>query len=175
MLFIAVCFFTGLLTGHYIPISPVLFGIGLVITLLVGYGLSRVRDASIFHTVVAGLCIISSGAFWYAIRTQVVSAHDLRRFCNQTTPLTIYGTMIRDPDLRSRYTLVMVETDSIQIDDSSLPTPVTGLMLIRLQQGIDPGAYGDHIRVTGGLRSPQPARNPGGFDAWTYYTSRSVY
>lgn len=175
MLFIAVCFLVGLLTGHYVPISPVFFGIGLVITLLVGYALSRVRDASIFHTVVAGLCIISSGAFWYAIRTQVVSANDLRRFCNQTTPVTIYGTIIRDPDLRSHYTLVMIETDSIQIDDSSLPTPVMGLMLIRLQQGIEPGAYGDHIRVTGGLRSPQPARNPGGFDAWTYYTSRSVY
>ena len=69
----------------------------------------------------------------------------------------------------------MIETDSIQIDDSSLPTPVTGLMLIRLQQSLDPGAYGDHIRVTGGLGSPQPARNPGGFDVWAYYTSCSVY
>jgi competence protein ComEC len=175
ILFIAFCFLVGLLAGHYIPIPPAVFGFGQIICLLIGYGLFRTRNITVYHTILAGLFIISSGAFWYVLRTQMISANDLRRLGDHTTPLTIYGTIIRDPDLRSRYTLVTLETDSVQIADSSLPMPFTGRMLVRLQQGIGPGAYGDHMRVTGWLRSPQPARNPGGFDAWTYYTSRGVY
>ena len=175
-LFIAVCYAIGILLGHRVAVSPILFLLCSVAAIGGGYGLCRIRGTSS-----AGLracmvlCLIFAGAFWYAVQTRVVPSNDIRRFCDQRQRHILTGTIDRTPEARSRYTVVTVEADSIAVADTGRMAPIIGRMQIRLNNDIEAGVYGDRILFSGRLRSPQPARNPGGFDARTYYTSRGVY
>ena len=135
------------------------------------------------------LGLVFAGAFWYAVQVRVVPANDIRRFCDQRQRHVLAGTIVRSPDARARFTLVTVDVDSISLgvvgwaswESPGMSTatdraaPVSGRLQVRLNSGIDSGRYGDRVLVSGRLRSPQPARNPGGFDARTYYASRGVH
>lgn len=188
-LFIAVCFVIGLLLGHRVHVSPVLFALGAMAALAAGYALYRTRgnDDLALRTCMA-LGLVFAGAFWYAVQVRVVPANDIRRFCDQRQRHELAGTIVRSPDARERFTLVTVDVDAISLAgtgrtsrESRTPTgsvgmaPATGRLQVRLNSGIEPGRYGDRVLVSGRLRSPQPARNPGGFDARTYYTSRGIH
>lgn len=188
-LFIAVCFVVGILLGHRVAVSPVLFALGAIAVLAAGYALYRTRgnDALALRICMA-LGLVFAGAFWYAVQVRVVPANDIRRFCDQRQRHVLTGTIVRSPDARERFTLVTVDVDAISPAGagrtareartgagSTGMTPATGRLQVRLNSGIDPGGYGDRVLVSGRLRSPQPARNPGGFDARTYYTSRGVH
>ena len=189
-LFIAVCFVIGILLGHRVEVSPVLFALGATAAIAMGYALYRTRgtDALALRVCMA-LGLVFAGAFWYAVQVRVVPANDIRRFCDQRQRHVLTGTIVRSPDARARFTLVTVDVDSISLgvagwasrESPGMATatdqavPVTGRLQVRLNSGIDPGRYGDRVLVSGRLRSPQPARNPGGFDANTYYGSRGVY
>ena len=189
-LFIALCYIIGILLGHRIAVSPVLFALCSMAVIAAGYALYRTRgnDALPLRFCMA-LCLVFAGAFWYAVQVRVVPSNDIRRFCDQRQRHTLTGTIARTPEVRSRYTVITVDADSISLGDPER-TPaysggmayvvermasVSGRLQIRLNSGIEAGGYGDRILVTGRLRSPQPARNPGGFDARTYYASRGVY
>lgn len=189
-LFIALCYVIGILLGHRVAVSPVLFALGAVAAIASGYALYRIRgsDALALRFCMA-LCLVFAGAFWYAVQMRVVPSNDIRRFCDQRQRHVLTGTIVRPPEARERFTLVTVDADSISLgvagwaskESPGMATatdqaaPVTGRLQIRLNSGIDAGGYGDRVLFTGRLRSPQPARNPGGFDARTYYTSRGVY
>ena len=189
-LFIAVCFVIGILLGHRVHVSPVLFALGAMAVIATGYALYRIRGAaapSLRVFMVLGL--VFAGAFWYAVQVRVVPANDIRRFCDQRQRHVLAGTIVRSPDARDRFTLVTVDVDAISLgvvgwaswESPGMSTatdraaPVSGRLQVRLTSGIDPGRYGDRVLVSGRLRSPQPARNPGGFDARTYYASRGVH
>lgn len=175
-LFIAVCYAIGILLGHRVAVSPVLFALCSVAVIGGGYALYRIRGTnSTGLRVCMVLCLVFAGAFWYAVQTRVVPSNDIRRFCDQRQRHIMTGTIVRTPEARSRYTVVTIEADSIAAADTGRMTPVTGRSQVRLNNGIVAGNYGDRILFSGRLRSPQPARNPGGFDARTYYTSRGVY
>ena len=189
-LFIAVCFVIGILLGHRVAVSPVLFALGAMAVIAAGYALYRTRGtAPPSLRVFMALGLVFAGAFWYAVQVRVVPANDIRRFCDQRQRHVLAGTIVRSPDARARFTLVTVDVDSISrapvtgrtsreartLTGSGGMASATGRLQVRLNGGIDPGGYGDHVLVSGRLRSPQPARNPGGFDARTYYTSRGVH
>ncbi|MDD9948004.1 MAG: DNA internalization-related competence protein ComEC/Rec2 [candidate division Zixibacteria bacterium] len=189
-LFIAVCFVIGILMGHRVDVSPVLFALGATAAIVMGYALYRTRgnDALALRACMA-LGLVFAGAFWYAVHVRVVPANDIRRFCDQRQRHVLTGTIVRSPDARARFTLVTVDVDSISLgvvgwaswESPGMSTatdraaPVSGRLQVRLNSGIDSGRYGDRVLVSGRLRSPQPARNPGGFDALTYYASRGVH
>ena len=186
-LFIAVSFVIGILLGHRVDASPVLFVLAAMAVIASGYALYRTRgtDAPSLRIFMA-LGLVFAGALWYVVQVRVVPANDIRRFCDQRQRHVLTGTIVRSPDARDRFTLVTVDADSISLgvagwasrESPGMATAtdraalVTGRLQVRLTSGIDPGRYGDRILVSGRLRSPQPARNPGGFDALTYYGSR---
>ena len=201
-LFIAVCLVIGILLGHRVAVSPVLFALGAMAVIAAGYALYRTRgNDTLALRILMTLGLVFAGAFWYAVQVRVVPANDIRRFCDQRQRHVLAGTIVRSPDARERFTLVTVDVDTISLagtgrtsrqarsraGSSGLapvaggtpatgrPAPATGRLQVRLTSGIDPGRYGDRVLVTGRLRSPQPARNPGGFDARTYYASRGVH
>ena len=194
-LFIAVCFVVGILLGHRVAISPVLFVLGAIAVLAAGYALYRARgNDALDLRICMALGLVFAGAFWYAVQVRVVPANDIRRFCDQRLRHVLAGTIVRSPDARERFTLVTVDVDAISPAGTGRTSrealnrtgsagmmsvaegaPATGRLQVRLNSGIDPGRYGDHVLVSGRLRSPQPARNPGGFDARTYYASRGVH
>ncbi len=181
-LFIAVCYAIGILLGHRIAVSPVIFALCSMAVIAIGYALYRTHgNASLSLRACMALCLVFAGAFWYAVQMRVVPSNDIRRFCDQRQRLTLSGTIVRPPEVRSRYTVVTVEADSISAGntgripaDPGSMTPVYGRLQVLLNRDIETGGYGDRVLLTGRLRSPQPARNPGGFDARTYYTSRGV-
>ncbi len=189
-LFIAVCFVVGILLGHRVDVSPVLFALGAMAVIVAGYTLYRTHGTtSPSLRIFMSLGLVFAGAFWYAVKVRVVPANDIRRFCDQRQRHVLTGTIVRSPDARARFTLVTVDVDSISLgvvgwassESRGMSTatdraaPVSGRLQVRLNGGIDPGRYGDRVLVSGRLRSPQPARNPGGFDARTYYASRGVH
>lgn len=189
-LFIAVCFVIGILLGHRVAVSPVLFALCAMAVIAAGYALYRIRGAAAPSLrICMALGLVFAGAFWYAVQVRVVPANDIRRFCDQRQRHVLAGTIVRSPDARARFTLVTVDVDSISLapvtgrtsgeartlTGSGGMAPATGRLQVRLNGGIDPGRYGDRVLVSGRLRSPQPTRNPGGFDARTYYTSRGVH
>ncbi len=189
-LFIAVCFVTGILLGYRVAVSPILFALCTMAVIAAGYALYRTRgNDSLALRFCMALCLVFAGAFWYAVQMRVVPSNDIRRFCDQRQRHTLSATIVRTPEVRDRYTVVTVDADSISLGDrermpegsgSMAPAagrmkPVTGRLQVRLNSGIEAGGYGDQVLVSGRLRSPQPARNPGGFDARTYYGSRGVY
>lgn len=222
-LFIAVCYVIGILLGHRLAVSPILFALCAVAVIAFGFALNRTRGpGSLSLRVCLVLCLVFAGAFWYAVQVRVVPSNDIRRFCDQRQRHALSGTIVRTPEARSGYTLVTVEADSISTGNvrrrsawraggagvvgSARPSsmdgsaaaawtagragsaaaagpsyatgrisPVAGRLQVRLTNGIDPGRYGDRVLVSGRLRRPQPARNPGGFDARTYYASRGVH
>lgn len=189
-LFIAVCFVIGILLGHRVEVSPVLFALGAMAVIAAGYALYRTRgNEGLALRICMALGLVFAGAFWYAVQVRVVPSNDIRRFCDQRQRHVLTGTIVRSPDERARFTLVTMDVDSISLgvagwasrESPGMATatdqaaPVTGRLQVRLNSGIDPGRYGDRVLVSGRLRSPQPARNPGGFDAHTYYGSRGVY
>lgn len=202
-LFIAVCFVIGILLGHRVDVSPVLFALGAIAVIATGYALLRTRgNAAPSLRICMALGLVFAGAFWYAVQVRVVPAKDIRRFSDQRQRHALTGRIVRSPDARERFTLVTVDVDSIALKGTgrssreartragssgmapatgrTVPAtgrtaPATGRLQVRLNSGIDPGRYGDRVLVSGRLRSPQPARNPGGFDARTYYASRGVH
>lgn len=195
-LFIAVCFVIGILLGHRVDVSPVLFALGAIAVIATGYALFRTRgNGATSLRICMALGLVFAGAFWYAVQVRVVPAKDIRRFSDQRQRHALTGTIVRSPDARERFTLVTVDVDSIALAGTGRSSrgartragssgmapatgrraPVTGRLQVRLNSGIDPGRYGDRVLVSGRLRSPQPARNPGGFDARTYYASRGVH
>ena len=189
-LFIALCYVVGILLGHRVTVSPALFALCAVAVIASGYALYRTGgNDSLALRLCMALCLVFAGAFWYAVQMRVVPSNDIRRLCDQRQRHTLSGTIVRTPEVRSRFTVVTVDADSIALresgrrpaDSGSMTpaagrmTPVTGRLQVRLNSGIEAGRYGDRVLMTGRLRSPQPARNPGGFDARTYYTSRGVY
>ena len=189
-LFIAVCFVIGILLGHRVHVSPVIFVLGAMAVIAAGYALYRIRGAAAPSLrICMALGLVFAGAFWYAVQVRVVPANDIRRFCDQRQRHVLAGTIVRSPDARDRFTLVTVDVDAISLgvvgwaswESPGMSTatdraaPVSGRLQVRLTSGIDPGRYGDRVLVSGRLRSPQPARNPGGFDARTYYASRGVH
>ncbi len=189
-LFIAVCYVTGILLGHRVAVSPIVFALCSMVVIAAGYALCRTRgNDSLALRFCMALCLVFAGAFWYAVQVRVVPSNDIRRFCDQRQLHVLTGTIVRTPEVRSRFTVVTVDADSISLGDpgprragsgsmaraAGRMTPVTGRLQVRLNSGIEAGGYGDRILVSGRLRSPQPARNPGGFDARTYYASRGVY
>ena len=189
-LFIAVCFVIGILLGHRVDVSPVLFALGGTAAIATGYTLYRTRgNDAMAPRICMALGLVFAGALWYAVQVRVVPANDIRRFCDQRQRHVLTGTIVRSPEARVRFTLITVDADSISLGvagwasgespgmavDSDRTAPVSGRLQVRLNSGIDPGRYGDRVLVSGRLRSPQPARNPGGFDARTYYGSRGVH
>lgn len=175
---VTLCYLCGLLTGYHLPIPPGVLSAGTVITGLLAVGLRRCAfPLSRVPAWIPSLCIClaltGASAFWYTIRIRVIPQTHLSRYCDRQNPIMIDGVIVRDPDIRVRYTLVTVAADSATIQ--AKPVPMTGRFLVRLGPDIGPGAYGTRVRVTGRLRSPSPARNPGGFDAQTYYTGRGIY
>ena len=182
-LFIAVCYVIGILLGHRVAVSPILFALISTAAIAGGYALLRAHGNAAWRLQAClALCLVFAGAFWYAVQTRVVSANDIRRFCDQRQRHIVAGTIVRTPEVRSRYSVVTVDADSISPGDARQTaggagriTPIKGRIQIRVSNGIDPGGYGDRVRIAGRLRSPQPARNPGGFDARTYYASRGVH
>ncbi len=196
-LFIALCYVIGILLGHHVAVSPVLFALCSMALITAGYALYRTRGYDDFSLrFCMALCLVFSGALWYAVQMRVVPSNDIRRFCDQRHRHVLTGTIVRSPEVRDRYTVVTVDADSISLGNagrkresanrattrpigmapgSRRMLPVMGRLQIRLNRDIAAGGYGDRVLVAGRLRSPQPARNPGGFDARTYYTSRGVY
>ena len=187
-LFIAVCFVIGIVLGHRVDVSPVLFALCAMSVIASGYAFYRTRgnDAPALRVCMA-LGLVFTGAFWYAVQVRVVPANDIRRFCDQRQRHELTGTIVRSPDVRERFTLVTVDVDSLSLAGArrtlrnvrprvgsggvapaagrtladGRPAPATGRLQVRLTSGIDPGRYGDRVLVSGRLRSSQPARNPG--------------
>jgi competence protein ComEC len=175
-LVVSICYISGLLLGHYSSLSPGFYFRSVALLALVT--LLQKRNFSKYDCV-ASFCLCgmlsASGAFWYVVQTRTVPGHHIARYSGQNEPALIKGHIVKEPDIRSAYALVTVSADSIIPANRQSALPAVGLLLVRLDGDLAPGKSGDLIAVTARLRSPSPARNRGGFDAWSYYSGQGIY
>lgn len=83
--------------------------------------------------------------------------------------VTVEGVIIDPPDARDLYTQVRIQTDAIATVGGDVPTD--GLLLARLPP-TSGATYGDRVRVTGRLRTPEEGD---AFDYATYLARRGVF
>lgn len=175
VLLIALCYTGGLLADHYAPVPIAGAVIGVSIAILLVLCSLRTPGRSYALIVPVSLSVFGAGILWHIVQVRVVPETDLRWYTDGAERIVVEGIIDRDPDIRDGYTLVSINADSARFASSQGKARATGRVLARLYIPCDPGAYGDRAAVAGWLRSPSPARNPGGFDAWTFYTSQGIY
>ncbi len=82
--------------------------------------------------------------------------------------VTLVGVITGDPDVRERYTNIVVEPVTLQTDEGERVTPSGGLVMVRLYpdslESYGDYEYADSILVRGSLTIPRRATNPGAFD-----------
>lgn len=175
-LVVSICYVSGLLLGHYSTLSPGFYFRSVALLALITLAQKRTLAK---HDWVSSICLCGmlsgSGAFWYAVHTRTVPAHHIARYSDQNEPALIKGRIVKEPDTRSDYALVTVSADSIVPPEGQSVLPAVGLLLVRLDGDLPSGQSGDLIAITARLRSPSPARNRGGFDAWSYYSGQGIY
>jgi len=94
------------------------------------------------------------------------------RVQNQSLPITVRGTVSRDPTDSPRGTSVLLEQAEVEIDQTDVPLP--GLLSLRLDNPTPSPKYGDRIQIWGYLALPEPKRNPGGIDWESVYRRQGI-
>ena len=175
MSLIAMCYLGGLLLGHYALVPADVLGVGTLIALLLSLWYLWHPSRSLVTPLLTSLSVCGAGALWYNVQVRVLPETSLHWYTGGPERLTVTGIVDHDPETRPDYTLVSLAADSVRFSSSPQWAVATGRLLIRLRAKTDCGAFGDRVQVFGWLRSPAPARNPGGFDAEGFYTRQGVY
>ena len=160
----------GLGTAGRLPAAAALCLAALGATLLMG----RKRPALLS----AGLLLLglSAGAIRLAA-FQAVAPRDVSRLADGPRPLTLFGTLVSDPEARpgGRITFFLYAGEA---QSRAGQAAVTGEISVTV--GADAAKavtldYGDRVQLTGMLTTPEPATNPGAFSWRDYLARRAVY
>ncbi|PWK16012.1 DNA internalization-related competence protein ComEC/Rec2 [Tumebacillus permanentifrigoris] len=153
ILFAVVFFVTGIYAGHWVPAAwhPAWLLLPVVLTLLVYRQLPRVG-------LLLTACFV--GVFTVDVH-QWYNQPTLEAYVGQS--VTLRGQVLDDPT-PTRFTIQLTALQGHPVGEKAvvrLKTPTTL-------------HHGDLLELQARLERPAHARNPGGFDAWTYYTRQGV-
>ena len=123
------------------------------------------------------ICLVLLGALRHGQATRMLPANHVSRFLDGDNFVLVRAMLIRDPETRPDRTMMILETDSLSIRDTTIA--VCGKVQVsanrKYRAMLDSLLYGDVIRVSGFLEKPSGARNPGGFDYRAYLERNGIY
>jgi len=154
--------------GHYAPGSW-LAAAAIVALAILGF-VAIVRPALRSLWLYAVLAAVGAAHLW--VDDSLRPASDIKYHSRTNTPVSVYGRIDAEPDVRARATLLTVAVDSIDYGDSVCVR--TGQILVRLDDTIRVN-YGEYLVLNGSLRPLPGARNPGEFDYAKYLRRRGIH
>jgi len=161
LLFFLLAYLCGLLIGYQLPLS---FGPVTILTsgaLLLGL-LGLFRGYKIWPTAIIFAAVVGVGAL--AITPLIhphPPSHHLATWANNR-PVTVEGFLNRPPELTTDTTRLYVQSQWVWADGKRFP--VTGTLLLTIQNMEKRLVRSDRILFSARLRKPRSFANPGGFD-----------
>ncbi len=143
-----------------------LFLLGLNLNPNSGFG-ALARDLTLFSL------ILACGALRYESDTSLLPARHISRTGLFGTKALITGTILEEPQRSSDRTRVLVALEEVENDSARFW--VSGRILVTVNDLEIAADYADRIVVSGRLRRPEPARNPGAFDYRRFLRMRDIF
>ena len=146
--------------------AAVAFMLALTVRRRSGFGLV-VRDLSLFTLVFA------CGALRYEAETALLPAHHIGRTELFGSRGLITGIILEEPQRSSGKTRMLLALEEVETDSARFL--VSGRILVTVSDLEIAADYADRIVVSGRLRKPEPARNPGAFDYRRFLRLRDIW
>ena len=165
-------FAAGIALGseHWLPLAAVLC--------CAAFGLGALSARKWPALVLFGLMLlgVSAGALRLAA-FQTLAPNDVSRVADTPKPTTLTGTLASDPEERpgGRVTFFL---DAVRAETRQGTATVTGEVFVTVGQDASRTLkldYGDVVKLTGLLETPEAATNPGAFSWREYLARRAVY
>ena len=125
------------------------------------------RDLTLFSLVFA------CGALRYETDTALLPASHIGRTDLFGIKALITGTILEEPQRGSGRTRMLVALE--EVENESARFRVSGRILVTVNELEVTADYADRIAVSGRLRRPEPARNPGAFDYRRFLRMRDIW
>ncbi|OGH57367.1 MAG: hypothetical protein A3G34_04200 [Candidatus Lindowbacteria bacterium RIFCSPLOWO2_12_FULL_62_27] len=164
----------GIVAGMYvyrIPPSFLMYGYGaLVISLLAAMMIGFLKRQ---HAWTAGAIALAATALGLVNYSRALDTSDPRHLVHFAGEgfderVTLTGVVTSDPDIRERYTNLVVEPVTVETEEGETVRPSGGGVMVRLYpdslDSYGDYAYGDSIQVRAPLVIPRRGANPGAFD-----------
>lgn len=171
-----ILFITGILFAHHIPV-PFIAVIGLMAFFFVLLLFFRKRHNLIFYIINSGLVFLL-GACAYLNFNSLPSNHIAHLLKDKPDQYYIRGVIISSPDYLwtrwgKRHCRFLLRTQSYKRDNSWVR--IDGLSRVNIKDSEREYSYGDTVVISGKLKRPLSAANPGQFDYAKYLKTERVY
>ncbi len=175
-LFILFCYayIFGIVTGVYvyrIPPSLLIYGYGALTSgLLAACVIGFLKRRHVWTAAALALFAATLGLVNYSRALDTSDPRHLVHFAGEgfDERVTLAGVVTSDPDIRERYTNLVVDPVTIETEEGETVRPSGGGVMVRLYpdslDSYGDYAYGDSILVRAPLVIPRRAANPGAFD-----------
>ena len=165
LLYVSCAWVAGVFLGSRVNLPLLGFFLGLI-----PFGLIPFLRGNRKTLVVAGLCLLAllGGGVRFESSLPAADEHSLR-FYNDTGVVEIQGVVAEEPDIRDRLCLLTFSASEVTVDGEK--EKVSGTALIQVPR-YPSYLYGDALRVTGELETPEPFDN---FDYKTYLERQGIY
>ncbi|HQV63291.1 MAG TPA: ComEC/Rec2 family competence protein [Anaerolineales bacterium] len=159
LLWIALSFITGIVIASLFSLSAYIW-LGIVIGLLLILIFLRIprfsnNPISKFHFRFPlssfAVIFLFFGAWWFQFRQPNIDAFHVAFYNDRDYEMLVTGTLAEPPDYRDSYTNLRLNVEAL--DSGSGDLPVSGLLLVRVQQN-QTYEYGQRVRVRGSLKTP---------------------
>ena len=159
LLWIALSFITGIVIASLFSLSAYIW-LGIVIGLLLILIFLRIPRFSnnriskiYFRFPLSAFAVIFLffGAWWFQFRQPNIDAFHVAFYNDRDYEMLVTGTLAEPPDYRDTYTNLRLNVEAL--DSGSGDLPVSGLLLVRVQQN-QTYEYGQRVRVRGSLKTP---------------------
>jgi len=162
----------GILVAYYVTTPPeiplLVFAGSLVVC-----GFSLYLDKARLLTISTAILLIATGFFRTQLLTDQKPSNHISKFTSLNQKVHINGKIAQDPDIRDTHTYLTIQTDSLRVNDTSLP--VCGKALVRIKPATERFQYGDYVSIYGYLNKPPRPGNPNLFDYREYLGLKGVY
>lgn len=159
LLWIALSFITGIVIASLFSLSAYIW-LGIVIGLLLILIFLRIPGISNnpisnlllrFPLSAFAVIFLFFGAWWFQFRQPNIDAFHVAFYNDRDYEMLVTGTLAEPPDYRDTYTNLRLNVEAL--DSGSGDLPVSGLLLVRVQQN-QTYEYGQRVRVRGSLKTP---------------------
>lgn len=167
-LWLPVCFAAGIAAYYSLPMEPPNWLLPLISVMMITSAIGLRKRAL---PVMIGLVLVSLGAAWAGIRTEM---HQPVMLQEALTPRTVIG-VVRDVERTQsgvRLTLNKVTVDDYPVEK----TPAQVRLSVKFKKGtpIEPPPIGAAVRIRAGLMPAMGPALPGGFDFARYFYFRDI-
>ncbi len=164
------CLVAGIVSYWWFPGSFALWII--ILTAIIAVSCQLLPVHPILRWVLVGLLIAMAGSW----RAEITSPHQDQKLLSyleaQVLPITVTGTVARDPVIYPDGATVWL--DDVIVVGLDHQIPLEGKVSLSMYNPDVPCKYGDRVEVRGRIYRPNTKRNPGGVDWASVYYRRGI-